>query len=53
MNKKKIMSIAGVVLGALGVIASFAGDLLKEANTKEEIREQVMEVLSEMNNEEK
>lgn len=52
MNKKKIISIAGVVLSALGVVASFAGDLLKEANTKDEIREQVLEVLSEMKNEE-
>lgn len=52
MNKKKLMSIGGVVLAALGMIATFASDMLKDANTKEEIREQVLEVLSEMNNEE-
>lgn len=52
MNKKKLMSVGGVVLAALGVLATFASDMIKGANAKEEIREQVLEVLAEMNNEE-
>lgn len=47
MNKRKILSITGVVLAAVGVIASFASELIQGANMEEEIREQVREVLAE------
>ncbi len=47
MNKRKLLSFAGIALAAIGVIASFASELIQGMTMEDEIREQVREVLSE------
>jgi len=47
MNKRKLLSFAGIALAAIGVIASFASEIIQGMNMEEEIREQVREVLAE------
>lgn len=47
MKKRKLLSFAGIALAAIGVIASFASEMIQGMNMEEEIREQVREVLAE------
>lgn len=47
MNKRKVLSIAGVVLAIIGVVASFASDMIQNMTMEDEIREQVKEILAE------
>lgn len=47
MKKHHFLSFAGIALAAIGVIASFASELIQGMTMEDEIREQVREVLAE------